>query len=399
MKDISTIDRNYAIQTDITSNNGLCYYNIKQAPFVITGFPWFKDNGLFERIPREKLNGLSDELRLLACHTAGGMVRFKSNSRIIVLEAELISAVNMPHMPLTGSSGFDFFFGSSEVKEKYFKTAIPVGGSTAVRCTIEDIILPPGSYDVRINFPLYNGVKSVRIGICNGSNILPPTPFQYEKPVVFYGSSITQGGCASRPGNAYTHIIGRELNCNIVNLGFSGNAKGEVEMAKIISEIDMSMFIMDYDHNAPTAEYLEKTHYNFYKTIRDAKPILPIVLITKPDFGYSLDDNALRRDVVYSTFTAAVNSGDGNIYFIDGEKLFGREHRDCCTVDGTHPNDYGFVLMADGICPVIKKILFEQRERNIKAYRKEECYEIQGVERKNNAGYSGAADGLCSKES
>lgn len=123
-----------------------------------------------------------------------------------------------------------------------------------------------------------------------GSKIGKPTPYSIEKPIVFYGSSITQGGCASRPGNSYTHIICRWLDANMVNLGFSGNAKGEPEMAELISQIDMGALVMDYDHNAPDAEYLLNTHENFFKIIRSNHPYLPVIFVSKPDFDKNINN-------------------------------------------------------------------------------------------------------------
>ena len=140
----------------------------------------------------------------------------------------------------------------------------------------------------------------------------------------------------------------------MVNLGFSGNAKGEAEMANLIATLQMSAFVMDYDHNAPDVEHLEKTHETFFNIIRKAQPELPVIFLSKPDFDKNPDINALRREVIYNTYISALNNNDKHVYFVDGQTLFGEKDRDACTVDGCHPNDLGFMRMAEKIYPVLK---------------------------------------------
>ena len=207
-------------------------------------------------------------------------------------------------------------------------------------------------------FSLYNGINELYIGLMM-AKVLPAPDFTIKKPVVFYGSSITHGACASRPGNTYPSCICRWLDANLINLGFGGGAKGELEMAEIISSIDMSAMVMEYDHNASSVEYLAATHEAFFKHIRQARPDLPIVLLSRPDFDLNPGpaETRPRREVIYNTYINAVNSGDRNVYFIDGESFFGTDNKDMCTVDNTHPNDLGFYRMAKVIYPVLKKIL------------------------------------------
>lgn len=174
---------------------------------------------------------------------------------------------------------------------------------------------------------------------------------------MYYGSSITQGGCASRPGNSYPAIISRMLNCDYINFGFSGNAKGEDIIVEYMASLNMSVFVCDYDHNTPSTEHLLNTHERLYKKIREGNPELPIVFISKPDFDSNVPLNIQRRNIIYSTYINAINNGDKNVYFIDGESLFKSEGRDSCTVDGCHPNDLGFMRMAETIGYMIKKLI------------------------------------------
>lgn len=350
---ITEIDKNFIVKKS-DDNTGMFWPDISHEPFEICGFPWFDTEKRFVRIPQGKLDQFNDNLKELALHTAGGMLRFRSDSRKIMFEAEILNSGDMSHMPRTGSSGFDFYVGTGK-HGRFVKVAMPESGSTSCSCVIEG--LSGRMHDWKINFPLYNGVKSIKIGLEEGSKLEKPRPFSLQQPVLFYGSSITQGGCASRPGNAYTHIIGRWLDSAIINLGFSGNAKGEPEMAQLIASLDISAFVMDYDHNAPDVEHLEKTHQAFFDIVRSKKPGLPIILVSKPDFDNDVKVSARRREIIMSTYKAAIKQEDSNVYFIDGQKLFGRTDRDACTVDTCHPNDLGFMRMAKVIYPVVKKAL------------------------------------------
>jgi hypothetical protein len=176
-------------------------------------------------------------------------------------------------------------------------------------------------------------------------------------PIVFYGSSITQGGCASRPGNCYAHHVCRWLDAPMVNLGFSSNGLGQLEMAEYINSLDMSALVMDYDHNAPDFHHLEKTHERFFQAIRTAHPTLPVVFLSRPDFDFEAELNIRRRAVIRATYENAFRQGDRNVWFLDGERLFGTTDRDTCTVDTIHPNDLGFLRMAKCLHPVLVQAL------------------------------------------
>jgi len=277
-------------------------------------------------------------------------------------------------MPATGHSGVDLY--SCEKGKKnytYKKTFMPQG-------TCDDAhrfytgLCELNAYDdfkkheILLNLPLYNGVNSVKIGIKKGCNLYAPVKYKYEDPIYFYGSSITQGGCASRPGNTYMAQLSRTLDFDFVNLGFSGSARGEQELAEYIADKKMTAFVLDYDANAPTVSHLSDTHYNFYKTIREKNKELPIIMISFPQynkrnafhyFGAPLiaRDLILSDEIIRKTYMRALSEGDKNVYYIDGETVFGYEDQDFCTVDNCHPNDHGFYMMAKAIMPFIKKIL------------------------------------------
>ena len=197
----------------------------------------------------------------------------------------------------------------------------------------------------------------MELGFMPESSIEPTTKYEIPKPILFYGSSITQGGCASRPGNAYTHFLGRAVDAEIINLGFSGNGRGEIIMAEQIASLDLSVFVMDYDHNAPDAEYLKATHEPFFKYIRERHPQLPVIFVSKPDIDNDITNASIRKGIIYETYKNALENGDKNVWFVDGFKLFGDNNRDACTVDGCHPNDLGFYRMAETILPALKEAL------------------------------------------
>jgi lysophospholipase L1-like esterase len=354
VKRIEDIDKNFKSR-GIYENN-IVYMDALESPYEIYGLPCIKEERLYCRLPQSSLKRFSESVQYLAWNTTGARVRFMTDSPFVSIKAEIRTADDMSHMPRSGMSGFDMYIGSKENK-KFINSIMPESGVTCfegITYTKEK-----GMKEWTINFPLYNGIKKLLIGLKEGSNLEKAPAYSIEKPIVFYGSSITHGGCASRPGNSYPNILSRWLDAGIYNLGFSGSAKGETEMAEYIAGLNMSAFVLDYDHNAPDISHLSNTHERFYKIVRDANKKLPIIIITKPDFDSDIEENKKRREVIYNTYKNAINSGDDFVYFIDGEKLFGKRDRDSCTVDGCHPNDLGFMRMADTIFPVLKKALLK----------------------------------------
>ena len=222
----------------------------------------------------------------------------------------------------------------------------------------ETIILPGGYQEVMINLPLYAGVSYIKIGLPEGSVVATATSRNYDAPICFYGSSITQGGCVSRPGLSYSNIICRMLNADNMNLGFSGSGKGEQSVAQYIASRDITAFVMDYDHNASSPQELENTHYAFYKTVREAHPDVPIIMVTRPVYAtQSTEDQLARQAVIRASYERAVAEGDKNVYFVSGYDFFMKEMPDLYTVDYTHPNDLGHYYMAKTIFNVLQDAL------------------------------------------
>ncbi len=345
-------DKNLKIETSIPEGD-IVWFSPKEAPFSIHGLYAPKEAGAYQRMPARVAAAVSPGVAWLATNTAGGRVRFTTDSPYIAIKAVMPSCGTMPHITKMGQSGFDMYRYIAEGTAVYRGSFFPPGGVTE---GYESILYVDGTLATySVNMPLYDGVWELYIGLKAGSELKPAVPYTYQKPVLYYGSSITQGGCASRPGNAYEAMIERMLDTDYINLGFSGSALGEPRMAEYLASIDASVFVCDYDHNAPTPAHLAATHYPLYRTYREAHPDTPIIFVTKPDFHPGMDE--ARRVVVYETYVRAKAEGDENVYFIDGETLFDGEMRDSCTVDGCHPNDLGFLRMAQKIGRLIGKLL------------------------------------------
>ena len=259
----------------------------------------------------------------------------------------------MSHFTVCGSAGFDLYV-NEDGEEKYAATFQPPFNMTE---GYESLVKLNGSKmrDITINFPLYSGVESLYVGVSETATVCEAMPYEIDCPIVFYGSSITQGGCASRPGNSYQGFLSRRFNADYINLGFSGNAKGEDAITEYISGLDMSVFVYDYDHNAPTTEHLEKTHEKMFKSIRETHPDVPVIMMSRPVYCLS-EDEEVRRSIVEKTYRNALESGDRNVYFIDGRTLMALAGNEG-TVDGCHPNDLGFASMAKAVGDVLEKVL------------------------------------------
>lgn len=302
----------------------------------------------FIRLPREVISKV-ERLEGLALNTSGIRARFKTDSKSIRIVAKNGGISQYTHMPISSSSGFDIY-----INNKFEYNVRPAINSLSVdeTYTIQD---KHNMNLIDIYFPLYNSVDSFYFDIEKGA--LLERAEEPEKPLVFYGSSITQGGCASRPGNSYTNMLASLLERNIINLGFSGNAKGSLYVAEYIASLEMAAFIYDYDHNSPDTKWLIDTHEAFFKVIRSRKPYLPVIMMSRPGYERWGELSKANNAVVMTTYLNAYKSGDVNVYFIDGKTLFGVYGRDRCTVDGTHPNDIGFERMTEAILPELKRIL------------------------------------------
>ncbi len=355
MSNISEIDRNLAVKTKLTRKD-ITFHDVTSEPFTIHGLISPQDErDCFHRMDKNAAKATNEGVYELNHHTAGGRVRFKTDSKYIAIHAEIHHISKMPHMPFTGSIGFDIY-RTDCTGEHYICSFIPPV-DVVDSFEAERTITTEGMQEYTINFPLYSGVKRLYIALDKDAKIEKASPIKDIPPIVYYGSSITQGGCASRPGNSYQSIISRRNGIDYINLGFSGSAKAEEPMAEYISNLDMSVFVYDYDHNAPSKEYLEATHERMFKTIRAAQPDLPIICVSSPT-PLAAGDTELRRQIIRTTVENAQKNGDKNVWFINGEEFAENlGGGDSISVDGCHPNDLGFMSMANVIGKKINEIL------------------------------------------
>ena len=330
------------------------WFECFEDPFSVHGTYRSQHAPPFYRMDPTCLAEISNGVRMMAYETSGMRLRFRTDSSSLVVRAVLSASRVFSHMPGSGACGFDLYLGRDS-GIRFVPTSDLELADGFVRQNYT--LLEPGWKDVTLCFPLCSGIKELSVGLDVDAGIEPAPPYRFTAPIVFYGSSITHGCCASRPGNSYPMILSRMLNADVVNLGFSGSALGEEAMARYIASLDMSVFVMDYDYNAPSAEYLRETHKAFFSIIRSVNPCLPIVMMSRPNYNTLSGDDAARRAVVMATYLSALEAGDRFAFFIDGEKLFGAVMPDCCTVDGIHPNDLGFLRMAEAALPTLSKIL------------------------------------------
>ena len=331
-------------------------YSVLSSPLELFGFAVAHDD-VFRRLPDDLYDKVNDGVTGLSWDTAGARVRFRTDKKVIHVKCSLRHNAEMGHFAFSGSSGLDCrmniggydYYAGCVYPGAYSQTEL----EGDFRCD-DARVSDDGMIDVTVTLPLYNGIKSLEFGFDDDARVEAPKPQAIELPIVFYGSSITQGGCATRPSNAYTSMIGDRLDAKYINLGFSGSARGEENIARYIASIKKSCFVMDYDHNAPTHEHLESTHEKFFKIIRESDPQLPIVIVTKPDFDACPSDNAARREICRHTFDNAIKAGDKYVSFVDGQDLFEGPDRDHCTVDRCHPTDLGFWHMANVIGEAVR---------------------------------------------
>jgi len=345
---LESIDKNFRVETRIKKED-IRFYDARSGAFRIYGVIW--ENGMFRRMPEHAAESVSKGVYGLHTNTAGGRVRFITDSSYVAIKTEY-TPCRKSHFPLTGSSGFDMYTGTG-TESRYAGTFVP---PVDVEDGYESVIdfETAGERIITINFPLYSDVRKLYIGLQKDARLRKAPEYRIEKPVVYYGSSITQGACASRPGSCYPSILSRKFDCDYINLGFAGSARGEETMGDYIKELDMDVFVMDYDHNAPNLARLKETHSRLFHQIRNRNPELPIVLMPRPRYYHRGEDKA-RFDVIERTYLDAKAQGDKNVYFISNRELM-EVVKDEGLVDNTHPTDSGFFYMALALSKVFEKI-------------------------------------------
>ena len=358
--DIKTIDRNMDFVNQ--SADGMDWYSVDDAPFCLDGLHWRKKGEGFRRLPMEGCSISPGVDKTLSWHTAGAMLRFVTDAEEIKVDVKLHKNARMDHMAATGSMGFDLYCGKGSAKK--------FAGVARFDRDQDEYLVPVFQLGERkkqereftLHFPLYSGVERLRIGLSAGAAVKAPSPWLDPRPVVIYGTSIQQGGCASRPGMCHSNIMSRMLNRPFINLGFSGSGKGEPAAAELLASVNSpAMFVLDYAANAHN-DGLRDTLSRFIDILRGKHPEIPILMVSVTPWKSELEQNEctpfrMEQTMIFlEELRRRREAGDENIHFLDGSGLYGADWTEC-TVDGVHATDFGFHMIARKMAPVISGIL------------------------------------------
>ena len=365
------VDSNMSLQKSQT--DGLRWVNPLNEEVKFYGFNYINEDKIYSRLPikyREDVKKVSSSVYFLKDNTAGGQLHFLTDSKKLVIHAKILNGSKISGMTFLAQAGFDCYVGCDydhlifhdstrfDVNKDEYEYTLFQNKSNEEKLVV-------------INLPLYANVFQLELAIDEGAYIKKPKEnLSKNQKIVYYGTSITQGGCASRPGLCYTNMLTRMRKCEIINFGFSGNAFGENLFAKIMSEIeDATMFVIDYEANGGTNGKLELTLENFINTIRSKHPITPIVVVSRikyifDDLNESLGKNRERiRLFEMNMVKKFKKNGDQHIYYVDGRKLLGKNYHDL-TVDTIHPNDIGFLMMANNLNKELDKVIEREKRGN-----------------------------------
>ncbi|MBL8793766.1 MAG: dienelactone hydrolase family protein, partial [Planctomycetia bacterium] len=337
----------------------LLWYDVRE--LGVEGQGWQETKSPFDRLPGKADGVVRAPVWNLSRHSAGMAVRFVTDAKSIQARWTLTSeSLAMPHMPATGVSGLDLY-----VRQDGQWRWLGAGRPTAKGANQQAQLvagLPPGKREFLLYLPLYNGVTSVEIGIAKDHGLARAEPrlAEQRQPIVFYGTSITQGGCASRPGMAHAAILGRRLDRPVINLGFSGNGKMDPEMGQLLAELDPAVFIIECLSNMSTQEVADRTE-PLVRTLRKARPTTPIVLVEDPTYGHAflLDEvkqrSLERRAAFRKAYDRLIADGVPHLHYLADQGFYGHDGE--ATVDGVHATDLGYQRLADAYAPLLTKVL------------------------------------------
>jgi len=356
---ITALFSSTAISAQEKIEKEITYTNAKAFPIYGQAFVP-SDTSRYQRLPMSYKNKCRQPLWYLGTESAGLYVRFRSNSTAIYAKWSSMYKNSMNHMTDTGTRGLDLYalvdgkwqFVSSGRPGKKKETSAMIVGN-----------MKPEMREYMLYLSLYDGIDSLEIGVASGSTLDQPeiSSPSTEKPIIMYGTSILQGGCSSRPGMAFTNIIGRKLDKEVVNLGFSGNALLDYEIAELMADIpDPGIYILDYVPNASVDEINRKGE-KFFRILRDAHPKVPIIFLEDPIYPHSFFDLAIKSELdkknaaQENLFQKLKASGEKRIYFLKSTNEIGNDNE--ATVDGIHFTDLGMFRYSQFIMPAIKKAL------------------------------------------
>jgi hypothetical protein len=352
----STAKLDPAMAASKASNPNLDWYDVTKWGIEGRILPDQDRKLWFDRLPSSAEGKVTDAVWNLSRDSAGMMARFKTSSSAISVHYKVRkSQLGMPHMPATGVSGIDLYARDNDGKWKWVQVTKP-----ATQEVQTEIIqgLEPGVREYAAYLPLYNGIEFLKIGVEKGASFEGLAP--RGKPIVFYGTSITHGACASRPGMVHTNILGRKLDMPIVNLGFSGNGRMDQAVGEFLVQLDAAVFVIDCLPNMQPADVTAKCE-PLVKQLRAAKPDTPIVLVEDRRFTndwitpkkrqFHTDNHAALR----KAYDSLVAQGIEKLFYIHGDSLYGDDTEGA--TDASHANDLGFMRQADVFEPVLRKAI------------------------------------------
>lgn len=323
----------------------------------VEGKGWTDTEKYFDRLPAKAKGVVRDAVWSLSRHSAGMLVRFQTDATEIWSDHTVTSAsLAMPHMPATGVSGLDLYADDDQGHPRWVSVVKPTG-QTTIGAMVSG--LAPGERIYTVYLPLYNGTESLKIGVPMGASFTPVAP-RTDKPLLFYGTSITHGACASRTGMPHPAILGRRLNRPVINLGFSGNGKMEPEVGALLAELDPCVYVIDCLPNMVEKEVAERAA-PLVRQLRAARPDTPIVLVEDRTYAntWIIPDKQARhagsRKALRAAFDELTAAGVQRLSYLEGETLLGADRDD--TTDGSHPSDLGFQRQADALEPVLRAAL------------------------------------------
>ena len=340
----------------------IVFYNPRNSSqFKIYGFYWLEENNAYVRLPIKSLPTIKNINEGVAYHaydTAGGQIHFVTNSTQLLIKVKLLKSNGITWMSDVGQGGFDCYLGDDYHNLQFLSVSKFLKNNTEYEATLfKD--LSEKERLVVLNFPLYNGVVELEIGLDKNSILKQPPNLMNEK-IVIYGTSIVQGGCVNRPGLAYSNILSRLLSCETINLGFSGSAYGEEELAYLVSSIEnVKLFILDYEANASPNNTYQSSLENFIKIIRSRHPNSYILVCSQIIFNRELfcsktKDLRMSNLQFQDSLIKTMQLTDNKLLFLDCSNIFPKRYSEY-TVDGIHPNDIGMEKLAMAIYQKIRQ--------------------------------------------
>ena len=337
------------------SEDDVDWYDVKE--LGVEGKGWSNTKKFFDRLPAKAEGFVRDQVWNLSRDSAGMCFRFVSDSPNIYVRYELSrESLSMTHMAATGHSGVDLYAQDGMGIDRWVAVVRP--GKQKMDTTLAKD-LAPGSRRYTLYLPLRNGVESLEIGVVRGQSFTALSP-RNEKPIVFYGTSIMHGACASRPGMAFPSILGRRLKRPIINLGFAGNGRMEIEVGSLLVELNPCVFVIDCLPNMNESTVSQRA-VPLVKKIRETHEKTPILLVEDRSFTSTRFFPARKqrhqknRIALKNAFKELQNLGIKNIFYLDGDNLLGQDGE--AATDGSHPSDLGMVRYADAYEPALRAIL------------------------------------------